>query len=366
MLPLLIAFILVGLINLCFYAGFFKFAMGSQQQPPAQKEYPVSVIICAKNEEENLKKFLPGILSQDHPQFEVVIINDASTDGTLKVIEDFQKKDPRIKLVNVKNNEAFWGNKKYALTLGIKKATHPYLLFTDADCMPESDQWISRMTASYRDSKSIVLGYGGYLVREKSLLNKLIRFETLMTAIQYFSYASWGKPYMGVGRNLSYTAEEFYRQNGFAEHLHLRSGDDDLFVNKAADKYNTALCAGETTGTRSVPKENLRAWFIQKRRHVSVAGHYKKSHQFLLGLFYTSQLFFWILFFVLLFTTYWQVALGFLALRLLLQGLVVYHSGRKLGEPGLMWLFPFLELFLIWAQFGIFISVKISKPIHWK
>lgn len=366
MLTVLVAFVIIGLINLCYYLGFFKFALAPAGTPPSPKNLPVSVIICAKNEAENLRNFLPLILAQDHPEFEVVVINDASTDETLDVLEQFEAQDPRLKIVNVQNNEAFWANKKYALTLGIKKAKKPYLLFTDADCRPETNLWLQEMSAHFEDQKSIVLGYGGYLINTRSPLNKLIRFETLFTAIQYFSYATWGKPYMGVGRNLAYTSEEFYNQNGFANHLHVKSGDDDLFVNGAANKLNTALCLSPHGITRSVPKEDLKSWFRQKRRHVSIAKHYKKEHRLMLGLFYTSQLMFWVLFFVLLFSTFWQVALALLAIRWIVQGTVFYNSGKKFGETDLFWVFPFLELFLICAQLGIFISNLISKPIHWK
>ena len=366
MLPVLIAFLAIGLINLCYYLGFFKFAFSTPEENTDQKTLPVSVIICAKNEAENLRNFLPLILSQDHPDFEVVVINDASGDETLDIIEEFQSNDPRVRIVDVQNNEAFWANKKYALTLGIKKAKNPYLLFTDADCRPESDQWLHNMSSGFTAQKSIVLGYGGYFIENRSFLNKLIRFETLFTAIQYFSYANWGLPYMGVGRNLAYTSDEFYKQNGFADHLHLRSGDDDLFVNQAASRFNTALCLAPEGITRSIPKKDFRAWIGQKRRHISVAGHYKKKHRFLLGLFYFTQLFFWILFFVLLFSSFWQLALGMLAIRFIVQGMVFYKSGKKFGETDIFWLFPFLELFLIWVQLGIFIANLIAKPTHWK
>lgn len=366
MLVLFVALLSVGLLNLCYYFGFFKFAFTNFQEPESDAVKPVSVIICAKNEAENLRKFVPSILNQDHPDFELILINDASSDETLEVIEEFQEKDPRVKIVNVQNNEAFWANKKYALTLGIKKAVNPYLLFTDADCEPQSNRWISQMSAHFRGTKTIILGYGGYFIKKRSLLNKVIRFETLLTAIQYFSYAQWGMPYMGVGRNLAYTSNEFYRQNGFASHLHIRSGDDDLFVNEAATADNTAICVQQPAITRSIPKDTFKKWFVQKRRHVSIAGNYKSSHRFMLALFYMSQLFFWIFFTATLFTTYWKPALAVLAVRLIVQGLVYYKSAIKLKETDVVWLFPFLELFLICAQFGIFISNLISKPTHWK
>lgn len=366
MLVILYIFFATSLINLCFHLGFFSFAFHRQEKLEKQEPLPVSIIICAKNEARNLKRLLPAILAQDHPEFEVVVINDASIDNTLEVIEDFHKDDERVKVVNVRNNEAFWASKKYALTLGIKKAENPYLLFTDADCQPQSSQWITHMTTAFRQNKSITLGYGGYLYEKGSWLNKVIRFETLVTAIQYFSYAKWGTPYMGVGRNLAYTSRKFYEQNGFATHLQLRSGDDDLFVNRAATAENTAISTDPDAFTRSIPKKSFRAWFTQKRRHVSVAGHYKSGHILLLGLFYGTQFLFWCFLVILLCSAYWKIALAILSIRLLVQGVLFLKAGKKLKETDLIWLFPFLELFLVCVQLGIFISNIISKPTHWK
>lgn len=366
MLVLLLTLIITGILNLCYYFFFTGFSSWKPEKPEFSGSRPVSVIVCAKNEAENLRNFVPAILKQNYPHFELILINDASADDTLEVIEEFQQSDSRVKKVDVQNNEAFWANKKYALTLGIKKAVNPYLLFTDADCRPESPEWISRMAAHFRENRTIVLGYGGYFKIKGSFLNMIIRFETMLTAIQYFSYARAGMPYMGVGRNLAYTAEEFYRQKGFADHLHIRAGDDDLFVNQAATPFNTAVCIEKETFTRSVPKTGFREWFIQKRRHISISRHYKKKHQLLLGVFYTSQLFFWLLFIATLFTAYWQIALVILAARLLVQGVIFYNSAKKLEETDLIWFFPLLELFLISTQLGIFISTIISKPTYWK
>ncbi|QYA25517.1 glycosyltransferase [Gramella sp. MT6] len=359
-------FIVVSLVNLLYFFSFFSFATSGIKNK-IHPEVPVSVIICAKNEEENLKNFLPAILEQDYPHFEVIVINDASTDATQEVIEDFQKIDPRIKIVNVQNNEAFWANKKYALTLGIKKAKHTHLLFTDADCAPQTRSWIREMSANFQPGNSIVLGYGGYFQNSGSLLNKLIRFETLLTAIQYFSYAKLGSPYMGVGRNLAYTSTKFYEMKGFANHLHLRSGDDDLFVNEASTAENTAICFHPDAITRSVPKKTFSDWFHQKRRHVSVAGHYKTKHKLLLGTFFTFRVFFWVMLAILLILQiYPQVALSILGLKLITEAFVYFKAGKKLNESDVVWLFPFFDLFLIFMQLAIFIANLISKPKHWK
>lgn len=358
-------FILITLINILFFIGYFSFA--SAKESSSNHSPPVSVIICAKNEAENLKKFIPFILEQNYPEFELILVNDASIDDTLEVMEHFKEIDPRVQLVNVQNNEAFWGKKKYALTLGIKKAKNANLLFTDADCKPESDMWISEMASNFIKDKSIVLGYGGYVKNKGSILNKLIRYETLLTAIQYFSFAKWGIPYMGVGRNLAYTAQEFYNQNGFATHLHIRSGDDDLFVNQAGTNKNTAITFQRSSITRSVPKESFSDWMLQKRRHISTAKYYKKKHKFLLASFFTSQIGFWILLILLLLLQInLPIVLGIFVLRLLIQYTVYYKSAKKLDEMDLLWLLPFLEVFLLFAQLSIFSMNIFSKPTTWK
>lgn len=363
---LLEIFIFISLINILYFFSFLSFSTFSIKNK-LHPEIPVSVIICAKNEEENLKNFLPLIIEQDYPQFEIIVINDASADNTLEVIEEFQKIDHRIKLVDVQNNEAFWANKKYALTLGIKKARYEHLLFTDADCAPQSKNWISEMARNFQPGISIILGYGGYFQHKGSLLNKLIRFETLLTAIQYFSYARLGSPYMGVGRNLAYTSSRFYELKGFANHLHLRSGDDDLFVNEASTSENTAISIHPDSITRSVPKSRFSEWFHQKRRHVSVAKNYKLKHKILLGAFFLFRILFWILLTGLLISqVYPKIVLGILGFKLIIEGIVYFKSAKKLNETDVIWLFPFFDLFLIFAQLAIFSANLISKPKHWK
>ena len=365
---LLVLFLVFTFINILFYIGYFSFASArSSNTEKSRISVPISVIICAKNEAENLQKNLDSILKQEYPDFEVILINDASTDETLEVMEGFAEKDPRIRIVNVQNNEAFWANKKYSLTLGIKKAKNNFLLFTDADCIPASEYWITGMSARFTQEKSIVLGYGGYLKKSGSFLNKLIRFETLLTAIQYFSYSKWGIPYMGVGRNLAYTAKEFYDQNGFATHLQIRSGDDDLFVNHAANSTNTAVCFEKEALTLSIPKTSFKAWITQKRRHISTAKHYKTLHKILLATFYSSQFLFWLLLILLLaLQLNWQIVLGIFIVRLAVQFLIFYKSAKKLNEKDLVWIFPILEVILISTQLGIFITNIFSKPTHWK
>jgi glycosyltransferase involved in cell wall biosynthesis len=367
LLLILYFFIVIVAVQLSYYLGVFgKFAFAKAQKI-TPKRIPISVIVCAKNEEENVAKFIPLLAEQNYPDFEIVLIDDASSDTTLELFEAFEKEYSNIRLVKVENNEAFWGNKKYALTLGIKAAKKEYLLFTDADCYPTSKEWITAMSSQFTMQKTIVLGYGGYEKIANSLLNKIIRFETLLTAIQYFSWAKIGQPYMGVGRNLAYKKEVFFNVNGFINHIQVRSGDDDLFINEAATSKNTTIAYTTESFTVSKPNTTFSQWFTQKRRHIATAKHYKKLDQIQLVAFYCSQLLFIILPIILLsFQFQWIFVLSLIALRYLCAWIVVGFSAGKLKEKDLNYWFPIVELVLILLQINIFIANIFSKPANWK
>ncbi len=365
----IILYLFIGIIGIQFFYYiiiFGKFAFYKSQKQTNQN-YPISVIVCTKNEEENVKKFLPLLLSQDYSNFEIVLIDDASRDETLEVFEEFEKLHKNIKLVKVENNEAFWGNKKFALTLGIKAAKNEHLLFIDADCYPNSNRWISEMSSHFTKEKTIVLGYGGYDKIKGSFLNKIIRFETLLTATQYFSWAKKGNPYMGVGRNLAYNRSEFFEVNGFVDHMKIRSGDDDLFVNQVANTDNTTICYSSESFTKSTPKTNLKDWINQKRRHIATARYYKAFDKIQLSIFYFSQIAFVLLAIFLLITQFqWIVVLSLITFRYVFAWISIGFSAGKLQEKDVMYYFPVMEIVLIFLQFYLFIINIFSKPVHWK
>jgi glycosyltransferase involved in cell wall biosynthesis len=361
---LFIGIVAIQLFYYLFVFGKFAFSKMVKSTP---KRIPISVIVCAKNEEENVKKFIPILAEQNYPDFEIIVIDDASSDDTLELLEAFEKQYSNIRLVKVENIEAFWGNKKFALTLGIKAAKKPYLLFTDADCYPSSKDWIMEMSSQFTAQKTIVLGYGAYEKIAGSFLNKIIRFETMLTAVQYFSWAKMGHPYMGVGRNLAYKKEEFFNVNGFIDHMKIRSGDDDLFINQAAKGKNTTICSSAESFTYSKPKTSFKDWFTQKRRHVSTAGFYKGFDRMQLGIFYISQLLFLLLPIVLLaFQFQWLIVLSLIGFRYLFAWLTLGFSAGKLREKDVMYWFPIIEITLIFTQLNIFLTNIFSEPVHWK
>jgi len=248
-----------------------------------ENRQPVSIIISAKNEANNLQKHLTKILNQQYPNFEVLVVDDYSTDETLAVLKTFQKEHPHLKIINSTHFEDAPG-KKLALTKAIEIAQHEILLFTDADCSPGSPFWIQEMAAHFTKRIDIVLGYGPY-IKTRGWLNRFIRFETSLTAFNYFSFALRGQPYMGVGRNLAYRKALFNNTNGYSKHQHIASGDDDLFISQVATPTNVALCIHPDSWCFSEAKKSWPSYINQKIRHVSTASSYKKNIQLLLGFY---------------------------------------------------------------------------------
>ncbi len=365
---LLTLFIVFSIILSCYYICIFKSLVAYKPVTNSSFNQPVSVIICAKDEASNLQKILPQIYAQNYPDFEVVLINDRSFDDTFEVMKSFEAQYPgKTIFVNVphSNDSRLTGNKKYALTLGIKAAHYEHLLFTDADCQPAGLDWIQRMTSRFSTQKQIVLGYGKY-AKQKGLLNKLIRFETLQTAVQYFSYALKGMPYMGVGRNLAYTKSLFMQNNGFYTHLDVLSGDDDLFINEVATADNTAICIHPDSFTVSQPKQTWKTYFYQKRRHISTAKYYQTKHKVLLGLYSLSLLGFWLTAGLLLSQLlYWPIVLALAMARIILSWIYQQKMAEKLQEKDLVFWFPVLEIALLCFQMLIFVVNIFKKPVRW-
>ena len=361
---LLITLFLTLLFQFLYYLSFLTLKV-KKSNTETKELLPVSIIVCCKNEQNTIQKLVPKLLEQNYPEFEIILVNDNSTDGTFEILQDFEKKHTLIKVVNVNHSEAFWGNKKFALTLGIKATNYNNLLFTDADCIPSSKNWIKEMTSLFSSKTDIILGYSGYIYKEKSLLNKLIRYETLLTAAQYLSFAKLGIPYMGVGRNLAYKKDLFLEVNGFASHMKLKSGDDDLFVNQNGNRKNTAIIFSKDSFTSSIPKSNFKDWIYQKRRHVTTSKHYRNIHKYLLGAFYLSQVFSYFLLLLLIFTIPLKVILSLFIGRLIIISLILNTVSKKLEEKKLIPYLVVLEPLLVLIQLYIFVRNLISKPKYW-
>lgn len=336
------------------------------------EENGVSVIVAAHNEEKNLKKFLPVLLSQSHPNFEIVVVNDRSDDGTFDYLNELKNQHANLKVVIVNRKPEHVNGKKFALTMGIKAAKNDLLLFTDADCVPENNHWINTVSQQFVGKKEIVLGYSQYQ-RAGGLLNIFIRFETFYTAIQYLSLALRGKPYMGVGRNMAYRKKLFFEQNGFFKHLVVMGGDDDLFVNNAATAENTVIVVGKDSNTLSVPKTSWKAWFRQKKRHLSVGKFYKTTDKFILGALSISHLWCWISCIFICYFAYASrdvvlmgVIGGVMLLRWVAMWVIMYRIKKKLSDELSLIFLPFLDFMYSIYYLVIGFAAIGNKNVKWQ
>jgi glycosyltransferase involved in cell wall biosynthesis len=362
-----LGFCIITFIQLFYYLFFFlRLALHRTKTKNVSQTHPVSVIICARDEAAKLVKNLPGALVQKYKTtHEVIVVNDNSLDESKYILEEYQRRFKQLQLVELKQEARFIPGKKFPLSVGIKTAKHEVVLLTDADCVPASEFWIEKMQDGFHDGIEIVLGYGA-MHKKKGFFNKMVRWETFHTALQYLSYAKTGMAYMGVGRNLSYKKSVFFRHKGFSAHNHVPGGDDDLFINNAATKKNTAIVIDKESFTLSEPPKTWKQWIRQKKRHYTTSKYYKPLHKFLLGLYAFSLFLFYPLFIVSFFIFSWKLTLIAFAFRFLVQAFVIFKTTNKLDEKDL---FPWFVFFDVWMFFYylFFATSVFKKPAKkWK
>ncbi|GCD76989.1 glycosyl transferase family 2 [Thermaurantimonas aggregans] len=353
-----------------FYAFFT--AQKRLNKSNVHQNLPVSLIVCARNELENLQKNLPKWVSQKYPELEVIVVNDRSWDDSRFYLEEQASQHSNLKIVTVPDNDNYWAGKKLALTLGIKAAKHDIVLLTDADCAPASEYWVQHMMKGYTDpSVEIVLGYGRYQ-NEKGLLNLIIRMETLHTAWQYLTAAWAGWPFMGVGRNLSYRKELFFKNKGFYKHMHIASGDDDLFINEVATRQNTQVVIHPEAVTVSIPKKTWAEYIYQRRRHFSTSSHYRTGSKIFLASYQVSRLVIWtvtVLSLALLSmgNTWFAIPFGLGTAYFVKRWWALIKLGKLGGEGKLGWWYPVLSAIIFAVQLRIWLqNVIIGVPKGWK
>ncbi len=353
-------FISVTAIQIFYYVFFFsRLAFYKPKEKQRSQQQPVSVIICARDEDENLARNLPGVLVQQYnTTHEVIVVNDNSVDDSKYILAELHKSFKKLQVIELEQEAKMIAGKKFPLSIGIKEAKHEIVLLTDADCIPASEHWLFKMQNAFTDNVEIVLGYGAYQ-KLPGLLNKIIRFETFHTALQYLSYAIAGVPYMGVGRNLAYRKNLFFQNKGFSSINHIPSGDDDLFINQVASKKNAAVSLDTGSFTLSMPKKSWKDWKRQKNRHYSTGKFYKTSHQVLLGIYTGSFFLFYPLFIASLFFFDWRLVLIPFFLRMIIQAIIWKKAMKKLNEEDL---FP---AFLFWDVW-MFIYYILFAPALWK
>jgi len=366
------------LVQIYFISGIFtRLAFYQNTDNVPSVAFPsVSVIVCAHNESANLRALIPLLAAQVYPRFEIIVVNDRSTDDTEELAKEIIGTYSQVQFIRVSQTYDHVTPKKYALTAAIRQSAHDIILLTDADCRPVSSSWIGLMVAQLSPEKDVVLGFSPYF-KAAGFLNRLIRLETFYGAVQYFSLALARKPYMGVGRNLLYRKKLFLENKGFDSHLRVMGGDDDLLMNEIANATNTNICLHPDSFVYSIPKQTWEAWFRQKKRHLSVSKYYQTAHKWRLGLLSGTHVLGWVLFLVAASASafllekqpaYLAVAVAIFGLRLFIQWLILGLITRKLGYIVAWYAIPFFDfmLFIYYLGMAVVVWANRNKKIQWR
>ena len=361
-----LSLMIASLVVLAFFhvAMFSRLAFFEQQVEP-DRDLPVSVVLCARNECASLQQLIPLLMDQDHREFEVVVVNDRSEDDTWETLQWMKPELPRLRPVNIQADEKFSYGKKIALGIGIRSAKYPNVLVTDADCMPTGRDWISIMASGFKDGKQIVVGHSPY-ERQNGMTSLLERYDGFVKAVQYISFAQAGFPYMGVGRNLAYTSGIFFEAKGRRKHRQLMSGDDDLFINEVARSSNTVAIADGRSFMTTRATTDLATWVLRKRRHYTTARYYRLGHQVLLTLLPIARMVLWASIIFLLLNDHLYAALIGLCVELFVYLPISMMAMRRLGAGAIIWLTLPLEWLFLLLDPCIYLSTLIIKPQRWK
>lgn len=361
-MALILLYILAALfvVLLVFYLGIFSSVAFSKPHESNAKRIPVSVLVYAKNNEDELRHLLPILLNQNYHQFELVLINNASTDNTLHLIKEYALLYPNIKVVDVVNNEAFWGSKKYALTLGVKASKHEYLVVIDADKKIQSNNWLVYLTSYFTLNKTVVLGTS-YYSKQKGFFNKKFRFTHAMQQLQALSWSKMGKPFSLNAHQLAFKKEDFYNINGFINHMQKPLFTNEFFINDVASSKNTTICEQSDAMIEVAPllkKDNT----LFRKQQLELLNHFKSGIAFKIKAFNFTQVAFFIVATVSFIAfDYWYITLGILLLRYILFWFIFSKIAKKLKYNDLIIFFPILDLLYIILQIQLFFGNLFSK-----
>jgi len=352
------------IIQVVYWVYFFKKLANYNPNTPQEHDFPqLSILICVKNDLSNIKTNLNTWLSQRLDHKEILIVDDFSGIELKQFIDKMKLKKGSLSYCKVKTNLP---GKKQAIKEGLSFSRYNWILHTDADCHPVSNNWAAHMlSASDQGDKSIILGYSPYSVPQKSFLFFWIHFEAWLTGLLYLSFALRGLPYMGVGRNLLYNKTTI-SDEALSKNTDIASGDDDLLISQISHAKNTSICIHPDSFCYSIPKASWTSYFKQKLRHYSTASRYKFKHQFLLSLFSLSQIVFFISLCLSFVIGDWILATIFYSIRLVIILPIALKVISKLRAEFTIIHFVFFDLVLAVYYLVFSFSFLLPKPKSWQ
>lgn len=361
---ILTAFAASTLIQLIYFWGIFAKLSFYREKIRYPGLPPVSVVIAASNQYSDLKTNLEFFLQQEYPNFEVLVVIDNSDDPSNELLEELSRRYENLSIVELTQKLNWFSGRKFPLSLGIKSAQNDLILLSEPSCRPENNYWIGEMVSAYSPNTEMVLGFSSFAT--KSGINKWLRFTAFYDALFYLSTALLGIPFKGIGRNLSYTRNLFYRNKGFSSHYVISYGDDEIFVNKTATKKNTKVKISTNARVIQIKKLSFLEWLATENIRLRIRRFFNPGDRILIrGFSLTSFLFYTLFVTNLIFQAPWMVVIAIFALRLISQMIIFGFAQKRLQEKNLLLLSPIFEILLILIDFLIWISLFFKRNKKW-
>lgn len=260
-----IVLIVYLVMSLLYLIGLFLSARNNNLSQPF-----VSVLIAARNEQDHIIRCLESVVNQTYPKdlFEVIVIDDRSTDKTMQLVSEFVRHNLQVKLVHVSDKPEKISGKKNALSMGIKESKGEILLFTDADCRVK-DSWVAGMASFFLEDVGAVIGYSE--VESKTFFERWQEFDFSALMSATCGITNMGFPLAASGQNLAYRRKAFEDVGGFEEIIERISGDDTLMIQliRKYTSYRIVFSGHAGTFNTTLPMNTLYEFIQQRARWAS-------------------------------------------------------------------------------------------------
>jgi cellulose synthase/poly-beta-1,6-N-acetylglucosamine synthase-like glycosyltransferase len=345
-------------------------AWGSTRRQPTSSAQPfVSVLVAARNEAAHLPRLLQALTTQAYPHYEIIVVDDRSTDATPHVVAAWQQRDRRVVSVRVEHDPGLRSPKIAALQHGIAHARGQLLLFTDADCtMPPT--WIARMAAYFAPGVGAVIGYAELSTPNNSAVERIQAFDYFANMTLARGATKLGRPLGAGGANIAYRRTTYDEAGGFAALPPTVIADDMALVQQIADRTSCriAFCDEPGAAVRSPAVPTPREAINRQLRWMHGGGDVLHRNWPLLVISTTLGLFNGMLlgFPLFLRTARLRRSLGRALVVRLITDLITYGiTARRVGNPGMLRYFPvWLPVQIVWTN--VLPLLALVRRWRWK
>lgn len=284
---LLLAISCISLIGLFFFkwkdylSPYLISKKTTKSMPSNTKKEGISIVISCHNQAEYLEKNIPLLYQQDYHDFEIIVVDNSSTDHTDIVLQRLEKEYENFRHTFVPKSSRFISKKKLAITLGIKAARKPWVVLTEADCIPKNNLWLQTISSHFSPNTDLVIGYSAYTGNSNKTA-KRFAFEQMQYLFHCMSYAARNKAFGGDGCNLCVRKKYFIDNKGYSNTFNTPLGEDDLLISYLTKKGNTSVCVHP----QSIILQELDNQLTYKNKSihkVEVAKHYNKHGKLFLA-----------------------------------------------------------------------------------